>query len=70
MKIPLRKFGVIVGDNVVIGVNASIYPATRIGEDSVISAGCVVEEDIPPRSNVLLKQKLEIKERKDLKGCD
>ena len=70
VQIPLRKFGVIVGDNVVIGVNASIYPATRIGEDSVISAGCVVEEDIPPRSIVLLKQKLEIKERKDLKGCD
>ena len=69
VKIPLRKFGVIVGDNVVIGVNASIYPATRIGEDSVISAGCVVHEDIPPRSNVILKQKLEIKERKDLTGC-
>jgi bifunctional UDP-N-acetylglucosamine pyrophosphorylase/glucosamine-1-phosphate N-acetyltransferase len=70
VQIPLRKFGVIVGDNVVIGVNASIYPATRIGENSVISAGCVVQEDIPPRSNVLLKQKLEIKERKDLDGCD
>ncbi len=68
VQIPQRKFGVIVGDNVVIGVNASIYPATRIGEDSVISAGCVVQEDIPPRSNVLLKQKLEIKERKDLDG--
>ena len=66
VQIPLRKFGVIVGDNVVIGVNVSIYPATRIGEDSVISAGCVVQADIPPRSNVSLKQKLEIKERKDL----
>lgn len=70
VQIPLRKFGVIVGDNVVIGVNASIYPATRIGENSVISAGCVVHEDIPPRSDVMLKQKLEIKERKDLTGCD
>ena len=70
VQIPQRKFGAIVGDNVVIGVNASIYPATRIGEDSVISAGCVVQEDIPPRSNVMLKQKLEIKERKDLEGCD
>ena len=66
VQVPLEKFGVIVGDNVVIGVNASIYPATRIGEDSVISAGCVVQTDIPPRSNVSLKQKLEIKERKDL----
>jgi bifunctional UDP-N-acetylglucosamine pyrophosphorylase/glucosamine-1-phosphate N-acetyltransferase len=66
VQIPLEKFGAIVGDNVVIGVNASIYPATRIGEDSVISAGCVVQNDIPPRSNVSLKQKLEIKERTDL----
>lgn len=70
VQVPLSKFGAIVGDNVVIGVNASIYPATRIGEDSMISAGCVIEEDIPPRSSVILKQKLEIKERKDLRGCD
>ncbi len=70
VKVPLNKFGVIVGDNVVIGVNASIYPATRIGEDSVISAGCVVQEDIPPRSDVTLQQKLKITERKDLKGRD
>jgi UDP-N-acetylglucosamine diphosphorylase/glucosamine-1-phosphate N-acetyltransferase len=67
VQIPLRKFGAIVGDSVVIGVNASIFPATRIGEDSVISAGCVVQEDIPPRSHVTLQQKLNIKERKDLK---
>jgi UDP-N-acetylglucosamine diphosphorylase/glucosamine-1-phosphate N-acetyltransferase len=66
VQIPLEKFGAIVGDNVVIGVNSSIYPARRIGEDSVISAGCVVQKDIPPRSNVSLKQKLEIKERTDL----
>jgi len=70
VQIPMRKFGVIVGDNVVIGVNASIYPATRIGEDSIISAGCVVHEDIQPRSHVMLKQKLDIKERTDLKSCE
>ena len=70
VQIPMDKFGAIVGDNVVIGVNVSIYPAIRIGENSMISAGCVIEGDIPPRSQVKLKQKLEIKERKDLKGCD
>jgi UDP-N-acetylglucosamine diphosphorylase/glucosamine-1-phosphate N-acetyltransferase len=70
IQIPLEKFGAIVGDNVVIGVNASLYPATRIGENSMISAGCVIENDIPPGSHVLLKQKLEIKELKDLKSCD
>ncbi|MFW9815642.1 MAG: bifunctional sugar-1-phosphate nucleotidylyltransferase/acetyltransferase [Candidatus Thorarchaeota archaeon] len=66
IEIPQRKFGAIVGDNVDIGVNASIYPATRIGENSIISAGCVVSEDIPPASDVSLSQKLIIKKRKDL----
>ena len=67
VQIPQKKFGVIVGDGVVIGVNASIYPATRIGERSIISAGCVIEQDIPPASDVSLSQKLIIKKRKDLK---
>jgi len=64
VQVPSQKFGAIVGDNVVIGVNASIYPATRIGENSVISAGCVVDEDIPPNSEVSVSQKLKISERK------
>ncbi|MHA2046478.1 MAG: DapH/DapD/GlmU-related protein, partial [Candidatus Thorarchaeota archaeon] len=68
VQIPQKKFGVIVGDKVVIGVNASIYPATRIGENSMISAGCVIKEDIPPGSEVSLTQKLVIKKRKDLKN--
>ncbi|MHA1862134.1 MAG: bifunctional sugar-1-phosphate nucleotidylyltransferase/acetyltransferase [Candidatus Thorarchaeota archaeon] len=65
VQIPSRKFGAIVGDNVVIGVNASIYPATRIGINSIISAGCVVNEDIPPNSEVSLVQKIKISKRKD-----
>ena len=65
VQIPSRKFGAIIGDNVVIGVNSSIYPAIRIGENSVISAGCVVNEDIPPNSEVSLVQKIKISERKD-----
>jgi UDP-N-acetylglucosamine diphosphorylase / glucose-1-phosphate thymidylyltransferase / UDP-N-acetylgalactosamine diphosphorylase / glucosamine-1-phosphate N-acetyltransferase / galactosamine-1-phosphate N-acetyltransferase len=64
VQIPSQKFGAIVGDNVVIGVNTSIYPAIRIGENSVISAGCVVGEDIPPNSEVSITQKLKIVERK------
>jgi bifunctional UDP-N-acetylglucosamine pyrophosphorylase/glucosamine-1-phosphate N-acetyltransferase len=65
VQVPSRKFGAIVGDNVVIGVNASIYPATRIGENSVISAGCVINEDIPPNSEVSLVQNIKISKRKD-----
>ncbi|MHA1138330.1 MAG: bifunctional sugar-1-phosphate nucleotidylyltransferase/acetyltransferase [Candidatus Thorarchaeota archaeon] len=65
VQIPSRKFGAIIGDNVVIGVNSSIYPAIRIGENSIISAGCVVNEDIPPNSEVSLVQKIKISERND-----
>jgi len=69
VQVPSQKFGAIVGDNVVIGVNASIYPATRIGENSIISAGCVVDEDIPPNSEVSVSQKLKISERKGEPNC-
>ena len=65
VQIPLEKFGAIIGDNVVIGVNTSIYPASRIGEGSLIAPGCIVDKDIPPMSEVSVKQKLEIKPRKD-----
>ncbi|MHA1479899.1 MAG: bifunctional sugar-1-phosphate nucleotidylyltransferase/acetyltransferase [Candidatus Thorarchaeota archaeon] len=65
VQIPLEKFGAIIGDNVVIGVNTSIYPACRIGEGSLIAPGCIVDKDIPPMSEVSVKQKLEIKPRKD-----
>jgi bifunctional UDP-N-acetylglucosamine pyrophosphorylase/glucosamine-1-phosphate N-acetyltransferase len=66
VQVPQDKFGAIIGDHVNIGVNVSIYPATRIGEDSIISAGCVISEDIPSSSDVSLSQKLIIKKRKDL----
>ncbi|TFG31614.1 hypothetical protein EU528_05730 [Candidatus Thorarchaeota archaeon] len=69
VQIPSQKFGAIVGDNVVIGVNASIYPATRIGENSVISAGCIVTEDIPPYSDVSVVQKLKITKQKGNPNC-
>jgi bifunctional UDP-N-acetylglucosamine pyrophosphorylase/glucosamine-1-phosphate N-acetyltransferase len=64
IEIPLRKFGAIVGDHVVIGVNSSIFPATRIGSHSVISAGCVIDQDIPENSEVSAVHKLEVRERK------
>ena len=69
VQVPSEKFGAIVGDKVVIGVNASIYPATRNGANSVISAGCIVNEDIPPNSLVSVVQKLKISENKDTSNC-
>jgi len=47
-----NKLGVLVGDNVRIGVNASTMPAIKIGSDSFIAAGIVLTQDIPARSFV------------------
>lgn len=69
VQVPSRKFGAIIGDNVVIGVNASIFPATRIGENTTISAGCVITHDIEPNKEVHLEQKQKIIEKKKTKGC-
>ena len=70
VKVPDSKFGAIIGDNVVIGINSSIYPATRIGQGSTIAPGCIISEDIPPMRDVSVKQKLVIKEKEDIdEGC-
>jgi UDP-N-acetylglucosamine diphosphorylase/glucosamine-1-phosphate N-acetyltransferase len=69
VQIPTRKFGAIIGDDVVVGVNASIYPARRIGEGSSIAPGCVIDHDIPPFSDVTIKQDLKITPRKDANPC-
>lgn len=40
---------VTVGEGTHIGVGVSVIPGCKIGEWSVIGAGAVVVEDIPPR---------------------
>lgn len=53
-KIGYTKFGkVIIGDNVFIGANAVILPNVRIGNDSIIGAGCIVTKDVPNNSVVI-----------------
>ena len=69
VKIPLSKFGAIVGDRVVVGVNSSIYPAVRIGSDSLILPGCLVDRDIPDGSLVRAEQNLTIEKRSDEDCC-
>lgn len=44
---------VIIEDNVWIGLNCIILKGVRIGEGSIIGAGSVVREDIPPYSVAL-----------------
>lgn len=48
----LRKLGVITGDNVKVGINASIQPGTVIGEDTLVGAGTTVSGTISPGSRI------------------
>ena len=46
------KGTVVIGDNCWIGAGAKIMPNVKIGEGSVIAAGCVVTKSVPPMSIV------------------
>jgi len=48
----LRKLGVIMGDDVKVGINASIDAGTIIGEGSFIGPGARVRGNIAPRSRI------------------
>ncbi|MFO7618680.1 MAG: sugar phosphate nucleotidyltransferase [Thermoplasmata archaeon] len=48
----MRKLGVITGDNVKVGINASIQPGTIIGEDSFVGAGTTIGGTISPSSRI------------------
>ncbi len=49
----LRKLGVIMGDGVKVGINATIDPGTIIGEDSFIGPGALASGTIAPGSKIL-----------------
>jgi len=49
----VKKGPVIIGDNVWIGYHATILKGVRIGENSVIGAGTVVRQSVPPNSVVI-----------------
>ncbi len=48
----LRKLGVIMGDDVKVGINASIDAGTIIGEGTFVGPGASVRGNIAPRSRV------------------
>lgn len=48
------KLGAMIGKNVRVGVNTSIMPGVKIGHDSMIGAGLVVNRDIPDAGKKLL----------------
>ena len=50
----LQVFGpVVIEDNCILGVGAIVFPNVRIGRNSVVAAGSVVINDVPPNSVVI-----------------
>ena len=42
-----KRTGVVLGDNVWVGANCTLLPGCRIGDNSVIAAGSVVNKEVP-----------------------
>jgi len=53
-----KKLGVIMGDEVQTGINASIMPGVRVGSGSHIGPGTVIFKDVPAGHVVFVEQSL------------
>jgi acetyltransferase-like isoleucine patch superfamily enzyme len=50
----LQTFGpIVIEDNCMVGQHAVIFPGVRIGPNSIVGAGSVVVNDVPPNSIVM-----------------
>lgn len=58
-----RKLGAIIGHNVKVGINVSIYPGRKIGSNSFIGPGVVVDRNVPSGSLVVVKQEKKVMKR-------
>jgi len=59
------KFGCVVGQNSKTGINSSIYPGIKIGEDCFIGPGVVLRESVEPRTVILLAQQWQKRTQRD-----
>lgn len=53
------KLGVILGDCVKTGINATLMPGVKVGNDSWIGANIVVYRDVPANTRIILRQEIE-----------
>ncbi len=51
-----RKFGAVLGDNVKTGIGALLMPGVKVGNNSWVGAGFLVEKDVPAHAFVSAKQ--------------
>lgn len=58
------KLGAMIGRNVRIGVNASIMPGVKIGANSFVGAGVVLDKDIPEDSFCMMQPGYVVKKNK------
>jgi len=56
-----HKLGAIIGHNVKVGINVSIYPGRKIGSNSFIGPGAIIDKNVPPNSLVIVKQEKEVR---------
>jgi bifunctional UDP-N-acetylglucosamine pyrophosphorylase/glucosamine-1-phosphate N-acetyltransferase len=55
-----NKFGAIIGDGVRFGINSCTNPGIRVGSNTFIGGGVLVDRDIPDNKIVILRQQLKI----------
>lgn len=63
-----RKLGLILGDNVKTGIKSLFMPGVKVGTNTWVGANLMVERDLPANCVALLKQNIEIKEKKPING--
>lgn len=54
-----------IGKNVWVGANAIILRGSKIGDNSVIGAGCIIRGEIPRNSRVIQRRELQIDPLRD-----
>jgi UDP-N-acetylglucosamine diphosphorylase / glucose-1-phosphate thymidylyltransferase / UDP-N-acetylgalactosamine diphosphorylase / glucosamine-1-phosphate N-acetyltransferase / galactosamine-1-phosphate N-acetyltransferase len=59
-----RKLGVVLGDNVKIGIKALFMPGVKVGANTWVGANFMVTRDLPADSIALLKQQEDIQPKK------
>ncbi len=55
-RVTISQYGCRIGDNCIIGANATILSGVKIGNNVRIGANCVVVEDIPDGATVVLQK--------------
>jgi len=66
----LDKLGAMIGENTHIGVNVSVMPGIKIGKNSVVGAGAVVDRNLPDSTACFVKQTLDVKTNNRQVGPD